>query len=101
MELVPNQKVLSEENKDALEDADAFLASLFDDDEFANSIDEEKINEILQPAQQLPVENITAMIDPVDDMENIELKITIPLKVVEEGEVEKLIEYYDQQNRRP
>ena len=96
-------KSASEELSDEVakkKEADEYLFLLLQDDEFGEEIDAIKIAEILEPVQQLPIENITAMLKtpettnqlPVDQ---IELQIQIPLKVVEDYEVEALLKQYD------
>lgn len=112
-----NSKAAHKTQKAMQEEADDFLASiLLDEDEFGEQINEQKMAEILLPIEQLPIENIAAMLVPMDETEKkeatlieadenssataskeIDLQITIPLKVVEENEVEGLINYYDQQ----
>ena len=106
----------SNKTRKAAQEADDFLASiLLDEDEFSDQVNERKMAEILLPIEQLPIESIAAMLvqtNKEDEKENttieaepkiseavaeIDLQITIPLKVVEDSEVEDLINYYDQQ----
>jgi len=85
--------VLAEEDK--IKEADDFLASLLEDeDEFTFVPSNATLFEILEPAEQLPIENISAMIE--EPTENVEMQIKIPLKVVEDHEVDQMIELYDQ-----
>lgn len=90
------------EATEAQEEADEFLASLLEDEE-EFEIDDQKIMDILKPIEQLPIENIAAMLhkkEPIETaiIEEIEMQINIPLKVVEDDEIDKMINYYDQQN---
>jgi len=93
--------VLSEKEESLIE-ADDFLANLLDDEEeFVLQLENEKIQEVLKPIEQLPIENISAMLQKDEIKEPLEeeltdLQIKIPLIVVEESEVEDLIEMYDQ-----
>ena len=93
--------VLSEKQENLIE-ADDFLASLLDDeDEFLLQLNDDDIQEVLKPIEQLPIENISAMLGKEESAETLEeevidLQIKIPLIVVEAGEVEELIEMYDQ-----
>ena len=93
--------VLSEEEEQLIE-AEDFLANLLDDDdEFSIQLENDKIQEVLKPIEQLPIENITAILNdkvptPSIREEPVELQIQIPLIVVEEDEVENLIELYDE-----
>ncbi len=71
---------------------------LDDSDDIAAAIDEELIEESLQPADEL-TEGI-AFVTPEDDLEvavetEVDLTIKIPLVVVEESEIESLIDMYD------
>ena len=64
-------------------------------------MNDDDIQEVLKPIEQLPIENISAMLGKEESAETLEeevidLQIKIPLIVVEAGEVEELIEMYDQ-----
>ena len=105
-------KVFSEEDNSLLEKADEILASiLIDTNEFSEEINAEKMAEILLPIEQLPIENKAAVIEKkerhnqtaktkknsfIQPEEEIEIHINIPLRVVEEDEIEDLLNYYEQ-----
>ncbi|MEL6864697.1 MAG: hypothetical protein AAFP19_09765 [Bacteroidota bacterium] len=88
-------------NSDDLESLWSII--LEEDEALAEAIDQNRMEEALQALDFLPIEGL-ALIPPKngkgsnsDDTEEIELKIMIPLQVVEEGEVNQLLHLYEQQ----
>lgn len=72
---------------------DDYLAFLFEDeDEFADSIDSIEISKSLMPAEQLPIDEMFAVIPDLPNSEEItilaplETRITLPHRFVAEGE---------------
>ena len=92
-------------------EVERLLASLLTDDEFGDSLDLEHLATILEPLEPLPVfsamasaaenEKILAESISIQRVKNlpklptIDLKISIPLIVVEEHEIEHLLEIYE------
>ncbi len=79
--------------------AEDLLADLLSDpDEFLDLIDEEKIEEAISPAPVPTLQTAVTMLNDEEEYneENMpELEIKIPLKVVEEYEIEEMINVYD------
>ena len=78
-----------------------------EEDSFEQELDKVKLKEILQPLAPLPTESLTSSTNVVKKKNSInqstpqeqDLKIMIPLKVVEEHEIERFLDIYEQQNK--
>lgn len=109
--LVTENHVATKERK-AKKEAKMLLASLLTDDEFPDSLlDLESLEAILEPLKPLPVfsamasaaENEKIIVDMLSiekvkslpKLPTIDLQISIPLRVVEEHEIEHLLKMYD------
>ena len=93
--------------KDVEEDITALLADVLEDDEdLMNEINEERMEALLQPLEQLPIEGI------VDDLGDVaisnaiaeedfpedyseDLQIWVPIKFAEDHEIEEMISAYN------
>lgn len=75
---------------------DNLLSSILQEDHF-KALDSSTIHKALSPSNPPSYESASAQANPPAE-EEIELKIMIPLKVVEEDEIEALLEVYDRLN---
>lgn len=90
-----------------IEDTDDFLSFILEEeDEFGDAIDIDIITESMRPVEDISVGLMTAALQPLPKTKrslipqnDIELRINIPLQVVEPHEVEELLEIYDNRNR--
>ncbi|MEM1321253.1 MAG: hypothetical protein AAGG75_13440 [Bacteroidota bacterium] len=92
------RRLLDKEDPESIDELWAFITD--DAEKFSDAFNEEKLQAILQPLEKLPAEGLAMVVPekkvaPNSDESN-DLTIMIPLKVVEDNEVEHLLNLYDQ-----